>query len=104
MATGFQSNPWEQVTWGARVLQLPWTHPHQAVSEPVIGTAVAGLFRSPAALYFLLDFVPSPWGVSRTFGSQSASHVGEAEEPWLLKNRRRVYLIDKKYRSGLNHA
>jgi hypothetical protein len=102
--TGLQSNPLEQVTWGARVLHLHWTHPHQAVSEPLTGAVGAGLFQTPAALYLWLDFIPSPWGVSRTFGSRLARHVGEAEESWLLKNRRRVYLIEKKYRSGLSRS
>jgi hypothetical protein len=76
-----------------QVLPFP---PRQAEPEVVIDPSVLIAFDYP------FSFVPSPRGISRTFGSRSAARGAEAEESWLMKNRRRVYLIDKKYQGGIS--
>jgi hypothetical protein len=49
----------------------------------------------PRARFFSISVVLSPMGWSRTFGGRSGVGGAEEEDQWTLKNRRRLYLIDK---------
>ena len=55
-----------------------------------------------SAVAGLLQAVLSPWAHSKTVGALSIE-PGE-EEPWVAKNRRRGYLIDKRHTRGLTAA
>jgi hypothetical protein len=50
----------------------------------------------------LLEALLSPWARTKTVGALSIE-PGE-EEPWVARNRRRGYLINKRYTSGLTAA
>jgi hypothetical protein len=52
-----------------------------------------------SAVAALLQAILSPWAHSKTVGALSIE-PGE-EEPWVAKNRRRSYLIDKRHTGGL---
>jgi hypothetical protein len=101
-------------TWGGRLAELERAEAAQPVlddleSEP--GQAPLSLRRLlyvDAWLFaYYVEFfspIPPPIVLSRTFGVRSLGTAGPLADPWELKNRRRVALIDKKFQGGLSPA
>jgi hypothetical protein len=87
----------DQRTWGARSARL------QQLSTTESEAELAAVFRR---FWLLLETIQnfrvlSLASVSRTFGLRSVSAGDSQEDQWKHKNRRRVYLIDKHFTSGL---
>ena len=93
-------------TWGA---QSAWPRQHGVIylltkvqagrpeTQPMIIQ-----FRFDLTMFrSLASWVPSPAGLSRTFGACSAGHGDNADEQWILRNKRRVYLINKRLEGSL---
>jgi hypothetical protein len=88
-------------TWGA---QSTW--PRQQGIVHLLAKVEAGKAETTTTIIqvrfyshmlgWLVSWVPSPSGLSRTFGACSAVHGDYDREQWVLKNKRRVYLINKR--------
>ena len=93
-------------TWGVRSLDSLHLAGHAqesaAAGKEIFVFLHRALFSPSRALQFL-GIVLSPGGLSHTFGGRSAV-AEDVAEFWTMKNRRRLYLIDRKYAAGLATA
>jgi hypothetical protein len=81
-------------------LPIP-SHRFEVPGREIFETLALGS-RSLTSFFRFLGVILSPSGLSRTFGGQSAARTGEGEDYWAMKNDRRVFLINRKYQTGLN--
>ena len=83
----------ERGTWGSLWDQLGLLSWKPTVPEHEPDVLIS--LRSWEYLFRFMGLVPSPSGVSRTFGSRSTSG-SDVEESLVMRDNRRLYLIDKK--------
>ena len=86
-------------TWGGRLAEqqsreLATERPARLLEDWLVGDILS-----------VLSHVPLPAIVlSRTFGARSIRAAGPLADTWELSNRRRCFLIDKKFQGGLTQA
>jgi hypothetical protein len=101
-------------TWGGRLAELERAEAAQSAVELESEAGQAALllrrllFADAWCLFaysvVFCSLFPPSIVLSRTFGGRSIGTTGPLVDPWELKNRRRVALIDKKFQRGLSPA
>jgi hypothetical protein len=93
-------------TWGAQSVQsrqhgVIYLLTRVQVGKPETQTLIIQFHFDSQMFRSLGSWVPSPAGLSRTFGACSVGRGDNDDEQWILRNKRRIYLINKRFESSL---